>query len=449
MRGFLVESPEFVLFIVDAVALIGLAGLLGGTAGLFAGGPWLRTESVVALFAPIAMLLAALNLGGAYTQEAMARPGRVLRRVGLLWALLQVSIFAAVSRFGADLVTLDQGFLTFAVLAPVMLLPQRGVFALLAGRSAPSGMRRPRVFLVAESTETAHAYPQKDGCAIVASLSLTDREELQLLLADIQSSGCDEIHLLPKNSGSTLGTELVRTLRLASAPIRLIADPEQARLLRYPVSRVGTGYAFDIERPRLRLPDRLLKRGFDLSTAAALCVFFAPLLLLTAAAVRVSSRGPALFRQPRIGRDGHVFLIYKFRTMTVQETGADVVQATRGDPRVTPLGRFLRATSIDELPQLFNVLSGEMSLVGPRPHAVAHDRDFAARVEDYRFRHLVKPGLTGLAQVCGARGEIADASALERRVALDLRYIEDWSVSLDLKILLRTIAVVLSCRKAY
>lgn len=401
------------------------------------------------MLAPIAMLLAALNLSGAYTSEAVTHPGRALGRVCLLWALSQLSMFATLSSVDPNVMGIDHDIFTFALLAPAALLPQRGAFALLARRMSPAGIRRPRVFLVAETSESAAAYPQKDGCAILPSLTETDRDRLQQLLADVLSSDSDEIHVLPRNSGSTLGTELVRTLRLASAPIRLIASADQAQFLRFPVSRVGSGFAFDIERPRLRLSDRLLKRVLDLTVAVVLCFFFSPLLLLAAAAISLSSTGPILFRQPRIGRDGHVFLIYKFRTMTVEETGSEVVQATRFDPRVTPLGRFLRSSSIDELPQLFNVLLGEMSLVGPRPHAVAHDHDFASRAENYRLRQLVKPGLTGLAQVSGARGEVQDGPALERRVALDLQYIESWSVLLDLVILLRTAMVVFDFRKTY
>lgn len=431
------------------IALVGLAGVLGGAVDLFDIASLPHTANAAALLAPIAMLLAALNFSGAYTPEAVTRPGRALGRVCMLWALLQVSVFATLSSLHPDVLAIDHGVIAFALLAPATLLPQRGVCALLLRRATPAGGQRARVFLVAETPESAEAYPQKHGCGILPSLTEADPDRLQQLLADIISSGCDEIHILPRSSGSVLGTELVRALRLASAPIRLIASSDQERFLRYPVSRVGTGFAFDIERPRLRLSDRLLKRALDVTAATALCAFVAPLLLVVAIAVRCSSRGPALFRQPRIGRDGHVFLIYKFRTMMVQETGLDVVQAIRGDARVTLLGRFLRASSIDELPQLFNVLSGEMSLVGPRPHAVIHDRDFASRVEDYRLRQIVKPGLTGLAQVSGARGEVQDASALFKRVSLDLKYIEDWSIALDLKIILRTVMIVFDFRKTY
>jgi len=195
--------------------------------------------------------------------------------------------------------------------------------------------------------------------------------------------------------------------------------------------------------------DLALKRSFDLVVAGLLCFLLAPLLLGIALLIRCTSEGPILFRQTRGGLHGRPFEIYKFRTMTVQENGAAVVQVRRGDPRVTPLGRFLRRSSLDELPQLLNVLKGDMSVIGPRPHAVDQERDFALRVVDYRLRHHVRPGITGWAQVCGYRGETRTEEALARRVELDLRYIERWSFWLDLWIMARTCRAVLAPQNAY
>ena len=152
----------------------------------------------------------------------------------------------------------------------------------------------------------------------------------------------------------------------------------------------------------------------------------------------IESDGPVLFRQRRTGRDGRTFVIYKFRTMHVLEDGDDVVQATRDDCRTTSVGRFLRRTSIDELPQLLNVLRGDMSLVGPRPHAVAHDQYFLQTVPAYKFRFHCKPGITGLAQIHGFRGEVRDIRHMEDRIARDLEYIENWSLALDIRILFLT-----------
>jgi exopolysaccharide biosynthesis polyprenyl glycosylphosphotransferase len=174
-----------------------------------------------------------------------------------------------------------------------------------------------------------------------------------------------------------------------------------------------------------------------------------PLLAVVALAVRFDGPGPVIFRQRRRGFNGQEFVIYKFRTMRVAEDGLRIIQATRGDPRVTKLGELLRRSSIDELPQLFNVLRGEMSLVGPRPHALAHDDEYGAQISDYAFRHHVKPGITGLAQVAGLRGETKQLDQMKRRIDLDIKYVDNWSLWLDLQILGRTFFAVISSPNAY
>ncbi len=164
----------------------------------------------------------------------------------------------------------------------------------------------------------------------------------------------------------------------------------------------------------------------------------APLLFLIALLIRFDSNGPALFRQTRTGLNGRQFRIYKFRTMRVQEDGSAVRQATKGDSRVTRVGRFLRKTSLDELPQLINVLRGEMALVGPRPHALAHDLEYGAKIPAYAGRFAVKPGITGWAQVNGSRGETPTLAHMQHRANLDLWYIENRSLGLDLQIIALT-----------
>ena len=177
----------------------------------------------------------------------------------------------------------------------------------------------------------------------------------------------------------------------------------------------------------------------DRGLASLGLVSLLPLLLLIALAVCLDSKGPALFRQTRTGRNGKPFRIYKFRTMTVQENGPVVQQARRGDTRLTRIGRILRQTSLDELPQLLNVIWGEMSLVGPRPHALAHDEHYGREIPDYVGRFAVKPGLTGWAQVNGSRGETPTVADMQRRVELDLWYIQNRTLALDLTILARTV----------
>jgi undecaprenyl-phosphate galactose phosphotransferase/putative colanic acid biosynthesis UDP-glucose lipid carrier transferase len=172
-------------------------------------------------------------------------------------------------------------------------------------------------------------------------------------------------------------------------------------------------------------------------------------MILAAIAIKLDSPGPVIFRQIRKGFNGKHFVILKFRTMTVQENGPNVVQATRGDSRVTTIGRLLRSSSIDELPQLWNVLRGEMSLIGPRPHALAHDNYFETLLRDYAFRHHVKPGITGWAQCNGARGGTPTIEHIAERVKLDLWYINNWSLWLDFLILIKTVFEVFRKRNAY
>ncbi len=181
------------------------------------------------------------------------------------------------------------------------------------------------------------------------------------------------------------------------------------------------------------------KRFLDVAGATFGLLFLAPFLLLVAMAIRLESKGPSLYKQRRTGLNGQVFTILKFRTMRVLETDHAVVQATRNDCRVTRIGGFLRRTSIDELPQLLNVLLGDMSLVGPRPHAVRHDEYYSSVLSHYERRFAGRPGITGLAQVSGCRGETSEICDMARRVAYDIEYIGRWSLLLDIEILLRTL----------
>ena len=191
------------------------------------------------------------------------------------------------------------------------------------------------------------------------------------------------------------------------------------------------------------------KRAFDiLMTFGALLVFL-PLLLTIAMLVRLESPGPALFRQRRTGLNGTIFTVFKFRTMTVAEDGDTVRQATQNDSRVTALGAVLRKFSLDELPQLLNVLRGEMSLIGPRPHAVTHDEAWGDQVPGYNRRFRARPGLTGYAAVCGFRGEVKELQAIVDRIESDNEYIDTWSFGLDMKIVWRTLPLIFTDTNAY
>jgi len=191
------------------------------------------------------------------------------------------------------------------------------------------------------------------------------------------------------------------------------------------------------------------KRTFDIAMSFCTLLVFLPLLLTIAMLVRLESRGPALFRQRRTGLHGEIFTVFKFRTMTVAEDGDTVRQATVDDARVTALGAILRKLSLDELPQLLNVLRGDMSLIGPRPHAVAHDEAWGKQVPGYERRFRTRPGLTGYAAVCGFRGEVKDLQAIVDRVESDNEYIDTWTFGLDMKIVWRTLPLIFGDARAY
>jgi undecaprenyl-phosphate galactose phosphotransferase/putative colanic acid biosynthesis UDP-glucose lipid carrier transferase len=189
--------------------------------------------------------------------------------------------------------------------------------------------------------------------------------------------------------------------------------------------------------------EQLCKRIIDVVLGTAALVALAPMIILVAAWIKMETGGPILFSQRRNGFNGRTFKIYKFRTMSVLEDGPVVRQATRNDPRLTRSGRLLRRMSVDELPQLLNVITGDMSLVGPRPHPLALNSEYENVIGNYAFRHHVKPGLTGWAQVNGLRGETQTVDLMARRIEFDLWYINNWSLWLDCKILLRTVFVAL------
>jgi len=193
----------------------------------------------------------------------------------------------------------------------------------------------------------------------------------------------------------------------------------------------------------------MIKRGSDIVLGLAIQLLLLPLMLVIALAVKFTSPGPVIFRQRRYGLYGEEIIVYKFRSMTVTEDGGKVVQATKGDQRVTRVGAFLRRSSLDELPQFFNVLQGRMSIVGPRPHAVAHNEQYRKLIKGYMLRHKVKPGITGWAQVNGMRGETETLDKMEARIQYDLDYLRSWSLWLDLWIIVKTVKVVLSKENAH
>ena len=275
-----------------------------------------------------------------------------------------------------------------------------------------------------------------------------DSEVIDSVIRAARASYAEQV-LLAFRWVDTARTDFVcERLRALPLPVFLLPDRSVSSILSRSSWDPRVLTPIEIQRAPLSSRDLVVKRLFDVTFAGLALAIFSPLLLLTAVAIKLDSDGPVIFRQRRRGFNGREFAIYKFRTMTVLEDGGTVRQAQRDDARVTWLGRLLRASSIDELPQLINVLTGDMSLVGPRPHAVVHDDEYGKLIDNYMYRHHVKPGITGWAQIHGFRGE-TDVALMEKRIQLDLWYINNWSLWLDLKIMARTCVEVLRGQNAY
>ena len=258
----------------------------------------------------------------------------------------------------------------------------------------------------------------------------------------VRARGIDTVYCsLPLCSQPRI-TRLIQQLQDTTASIYFVPDILLCDLMRTRVATVDDVPVVALCESPYQGGNAITKRAIDLLLASVILVAILPLLLAIAIAIKRSSPGPVLFKQRRYGADGKEILVYKFRTMTCLEDGAVIRQASADDPRVTPIGRFLRRHSLDELPQFLNVLQGSMSVVGPRPHAVAHNEMYRKLIRGYMMRHKVKPGITGLAQIRGLRGETDTIEKMRARVELDLEYLRNWSPLLDLAIVIRTVAVV-------
>jgi exopolysaccharide biosynthesis polyprenyl glycosylphosphotransferase len=264
-----------------------------------------------------------------------------------------------------------------------------------------------------------------------------------------RSSAVDEIVLALPWASSDLIDRAEAALQVLPIPVKLVPDAHVARFFDRPLFEFGPTKAVELQRAPLTAAQRVLKQSLDFCLAAVGLILLLPMLGVLALAIRMETPGPALFFQSRIGFNGRAFRIFKLRTMSTLDDGPDVRQARPDDPRVTPLGRLLRALSIDEIPQLLNVLRGEMSLIGPRPHALAHDDEYGRLIASYAIRRKIKPGLTGWAQVNGCRGETPSVEIMQNRIEHDLWYIEYWSFWLDFRIALMTIVQLLRPRNVY
>src|SRR5262245_29775415 len=278
---------------------------------------------------------------------------------------------------------------------------------------------------------------------------VSPKELIERAIAFARGSEIKEIFVAADLQRWSTIRDLIQRLCDLPLPLTLLPDESIATLFQRTPRRFGSSVGVEFQRAPLSLSERMAKRALDLTVAIIGIVLLTPMFLIIALAIKLDSPGPALFMQTRHGFNTKKFKIFKFRTMSVLDDGATIKQAVQGDARVTSIGSWLRRTSIDELPQLFNVLRGEMSIVGPRPHAAAHDHHYEELIGHYAFRHHMKPGITGWAQVNGCSGETPTLQRMKERVDYDIWYVDNWSVLLDLKIIVGTVLELIRSRNAY
>lgn len=359
-------------------------------------------------------------------------------------------------------------FVTWVSASFTLILLNRGIAYAVLARMAAAGRfnRSVAVFGAGTISRRVHDY-LKDSDSGVTFIGVFDDRigddridpeglevagEFDKLLSDSYAGKIDDIIIALPQSAEGRISAIVRKLEQAPCNVRVVTHiasdliPSRNALR---VSRIGEIGLIDVKDKPLVDWAPLVKRTEDIVVAGTALLFTLPLLLVAMIAIKIESRGRVIYRQRRRGLNRRVIDVLKLRTLTVADDDDQVRQVTVGDDRITRVGRLLRRTSIDELPQLWNVLKGEMSIVGPRPHALVHDEQFSTMLEDYANRHQVKPGLTGLAQVKGFRGETNTPDRIRNRVEQDIAYVRSWSLWLDLKIIAQTIVVVLTGKNAH
>ena len=290
-----------------------------------------------------------------------------------------------------------------------------------------TGYKLTAIFDEPTSDRIAPAYAHYYKGGLEEAVKMAQQGDIEVLFIALPVSANDRIDVILKALGDS------------TVDVHLIPDIFTYNLLQSRMGTVGEIQTISVYESPMKGGSSLLKRVEDLVLASLiLCIIAIPMLII-ATAVKLTSKGPAIFKQNRYGMDGKKIKIWKFRSMTTQDNGDIVKQATKGDARITPLGAFLRRTSLDELPQFFNVLQGDMSVVGPRPHAVSHNELYRKKINYYMLRHKMKPGITGWAQISGWRGETDTDQKMEMRIKYDLHYIRNWSLWFDFKIVLLTI----------
>lgn len=273
----------------------------------------------------------------------------------------------------------------------------------------------------------------------VNSQTVPFKGDIEQLIRDAKKGGIDRIYIAMPMEQELEIKEIIVTLTDTTCSVMLIPDLFTFDLLRSRTEEINGVSVIPLFDSPMSGVNAIIKQIEDFTLALFIILFISPILLIIACLIKLTSPGPVIFKQKRYGIDGKAINVWKFRSMSVMENGEQVVQATKGDSRITSLGAFLRRTSLDELPQFFNVLKGDMSIVGPRPHAIAHNEQYRKLIRGYMLRHKMKPGITGWAQINGWRGETDTLDKMEKRVEFDLEYIRNWSVWFDLRIIFLTV----------
>lgn len=419
------------MFCVGVIAFL-LAGYLLDGAQLFIRGWPLGRELLGLLAGWLALLGAVVGIGWVSGMSAL-----VDERILVLWAVLTPVALIALHAGVYVLIKRPWG---------VENEPRRVVIigATKSGRALAAAMARRPMLRMKFQGYFDDRPPERTGAAPSEFLGRLDEVADYIAANDIRS-----IYItLPMTSQPRI-LELLDALRDTTASIYFVPDMFVFDLIQARFDHVAGIPVMSVCDTPFEGFSGLVKRASDLVIASGILLLIWPVLLAIAIGVKVSSPGPIIFRQRRYGVDGKDIVVYKFRSMTVMEDGDEVRQAVRDDQRVTPLGRWLRRTSLDELPQFINVLQGRMSVVGPRPHANAHNEQYRKLINGYMVRHKVRPGITGWAQVNGCRGETDTLDKMARRIEYDLDYLRNWSLWLDIKIVLRTVVTVLNDQAAY
>lgn len=447
---------QIFLPLVDAVVLF-LSGLLAH---------WLRfghlqlPERMWLAMGVMGLLIILLNTQhGGYKHWQVKSSAKIFLRLMFVWALVAV-IAASLIYFAHAADRFSRLWVGMTLLFSFMIACGFRIGAQwLLRRAHRQGKALVPVFLVGPGAQLVrvgegmrHSPAEGYGIAGVHRLKREklDSDELERLRQRIVASQASEVWIcVPFESGQIL-RDILHALRNETAEVRFIPDFQGMLLLNHRTSEVAGHMSIDLSVTPIDGVSRIVKRLEDLVLGSLISLLILPVCLAIAIGIKLTSPGPVLFKQYRTGANGRRFKVYKFRSMAVhQEDGERVTQATKGDPRVTRLGAFLRRTSLDELPQFYNVLQGRMSIVGPRPHALSHNDYYKDIVESYMKRHKVNPGITGWAQVNGLRGETDTDEKMERRVACDLWYIDNWSLWLDLRIIALTIFKGFTNKNAY